>query len=177
MTLVAKPQEGEYSPYTISYISLLPDDGLVLTQMQTNLQAVIDEVKNLPAAWLTTPFADGEWTVQEILVHIMDTERIFAHRALWIARGDATELPGFDQDKYVPFANANSRPLESILAEYETIRAATLSLFNSFDDAALTRIGVSNKNPLSVRAALYIIAGHELYHLKSIRDNYVGRSA
>lgn len=172
--MISKPQPGEYAPYTIDYIKLVPDD--VFTQLETGLQSVRDVIGKLPAQWLTTPFAEGEWTVQEILVHMMDTERIFGYRALRAARGDATELPGFDQDTFVSYSSANARTLASIMEEYGTIRAATLSLFRSFDEGAFARVGFANKNPLSVRAALYIIAGHELHHLNSIRENYSGKA-
>ncbi len=168
--MVTKPQPGEYAPYTIDYIKLVPDD--VFAQLEMSLQAVRDVIGKIPPHWLTTPCVEGEWTVQEILVHVMDTERIFGYRALRAARADSTELPGFDQDTYVASSGANGRTLESIWAEYETIRAATLTLFHSFDETVFARVGFANKNPLSVRAALYIIAGHELHHLNSIRENY-----
>ena len=177
MRTIAKPQPGEYAPYTLDYMKLVADDGLVLQHLETSLSAVETVINEIPAAWLTKPCAENEWTVQEILVHIMDTERIFGYRALRIARADLTELAGFDQDTFVASSGANQRSLASIWAEYTSIRAATLSLFNSFDDAAYVRVGAANKNPLSVRAALYIIAGHELHHLKSIRENYGGRSS
>lgn len=176
MRTIAKPQPGEYAPYTLDYMKLIADDGSVLQHLDTSLQAVREAVLALPAHWLTTPFAPNEWTVQEILLHIMDTERIFTYRALRIGRGDFTDLPGFDQDTFVTTSGANERTLESVLAEYAAIRAATLSLFTTFDDAAFARVGTANKNPLSVRAALYIIAGHEAHHLNSIRENYSGRA-
>ncbi len=172
MRTISKPQPGEYAPYTLDYMKLVPDDGLVLQHVETGLSTVRTVIEGIPAARLTTPCAENEWTVQEILVHIMDTERIFGYRALRIARGDFTDLPGFDQDTFVTYSGAINRTLDSILAEYATIRAATLSLFSSFDDSAFARVGFANKNPLSVRAALYIIAGHELHHLNSIRENY-----
>jgi uncharacterized damage-inducible protein DinB len=176
MRTIAKPQPGEYAPYTIDYIKLVPDDGMVLTHLEANVRAVRQSVAAIPDKWLRMPFAAGEWTVQEILVHMMDTERVFAYRALRIGRGDVTDLPGFDQNAYVPLSGANERTLESLFAEYESIRAATLTLFTCLDDAAYLRVGTANKNPLSVRAALYIIAGHELHHLESIREHYVGRA-
>lgn len=175
MRSIAKPQPGEYAPYTIDYIKLVSDDGLVLTHLESSAREMRQTIAAIPDRWLRDPFADGEWTVQEILVHIMDTERVFAYRALRIGRGDLTDLPGFDQNTYVPVSKANERTLESLFEEYDAIRAATLTLFRSFDDDAYLRLGTANKNPLSVRAALYIIAGHERHHLESIRQNYVGR--
>ncbi|MCB0223229.1 MAG: DinB family protein, partial [Anaerolineae bacterium] len=98
MTLIPKPQEGEYAPYTIMYIGLLPDDGRVLAHLQDNLQTMLSFIRSFPAERLTYRWAEGEWTIKEILVHVSDDERIYAYRALRFARGDATELPGFEQD-------------------------------------------------------------------------------
>jgi hypothetical protein len=110
--------------------------------------------------------------VQEVLSHMLDTERIFAYRALRIARKDYTDLPGFEQDDYVPYSGANNRSLDAMLDEFGAVRAASLTLFSSFEDAAWERVGSASKNPLSVRAAGYIIAGHALYHLHSLKENY-----
>jgi hypothetical protein len=172
MKTIQKPQPGESAPYTEAYIALVPDDGRVLHHLQDNSQTVKNFVRALPAAKLTTPHAVSEWTVQEVLGHIMDTERIFGYRALRIARNDMTELPGFEQNDYVPYSGANARTLEDIFAEYNALRAATLTLFSSFDDAAWERAGRASSYPLTVRAAAYIIAGHELYHLRSMKENY-----
>ncbi|MCB0212660.1 MAG: DinB family protein [Anaerolineae bacterium] len=173
MKHIPKPQEGEFNPYTIMYIGLLPDDGLVLKYMQDNLQMMCDFVRTFPEGKLTTPWAEGEWTIKEILVHVSDDERIYSYRTLRFARGDTTELPGFEQDEYVPYSKANERDIEDILEEYSAVRQATITLFKSFDDEALIRAGVSNGHMMSVRAAAYHIAGHELHHLNSIKDNYL----
>jgi uncharacterized damage-inducible protein DinB len=171
--MIPKPQEGEYAPYTIMYIGLLPDDGLVLQHMKDNLEIVRATVQDLSEEKLTTPCAPGEWTIKEILMHIVDDERIYAYRTLRFARNDATELPGFDQDLFTTHSGANQRSLTSIFEEYESVRLATLTLFDNFDDAALMRSGIASQRIMSVRAAAYHIAGHELHHLNSIRQNYL----
>ncbi len=173
MKKIEKPKEGEYAPYTIMYIGLLPDDGLVLQHLQDNLQATKNFILSLPAEKLAYRYAEGKWTIKEILVHISDDERIYAYRALRFARNDKTELPGFEQDDYTRSAGANSRDPDDILAELTTVRNATISLFNSFDNAALTRAGVANGNIMSVRAAAYHIAGHELHHINIIKERYL----
>ncbi|MCB9077300.1 MAG: DinB family protein [Anaerolineaceae bacterium] len=172
MKLIPKPLEGEYAPYTIMYIGLLPDDRRVLDHLQENLQVMLDFIRSFPVEQLTYRWANREWTIKEILVHVSDDERIYAYRALRFARGDTTELPGFEQDEYVPYSKANERDIEDILAEYITVRQATLTLFKSFDSDALKRAGVANGHLMSVRAAAYHIAGHELHHLNSMRENY-----
>jgi uncharacterized damage-inducible protein DinB len=173
MRHIPKPQEGEYTPYAIMYISLLPDDGQVLQYMKDNLDVTKALVRDLSEEKLTTPCAAGEWTIKEILVHIADDERIYAYRALRFARNNATELPGFEQGPYVAYSGANARSLVSILDEFTSVRLATLTLFDNFDDAALLRSGVAAGNPVTVRALAYHIAGHELHHLNSIRQNYL----
>jgi uncharacterized damage-inducible protein DinB len=172
MTHIPKPPANEYAPYTIAYIAQVPDDGRVLEHLKHNVEVIKQHIMALPEEKLATPCAPGEWTVKEILVHIMDSERVFAYRALRVARNDMTPLPGFEQEDYVPHSNANARSLDSIFAEYAAIRAATLTFFDSLDDAAWLRIGTASHNPVSVRASAFIIAGHELYHLASIKQNY-----
>jgi uncharacterized damage-inducible protein DinB len=173
MKRIQKPAEGEYAPYAIMYIGLLPDDDLVLQHLQDNLKTVLNFIRSLPAEKLTYRWAAGEWTIKEILGHIIDDERIYCYRALRFARNDTTELPGFEQDDYVAYSGANQRDLEEILAEYTAVRQATLTFFNSLEDQALTRAGVANGHLMSVRAAAYHLAGHELHHLESIKENYL----
>jgi len=170
---IQKPAEGEYAPYAIMYIGLVPDDGLVLEHLRENLQMVKDLVGFLPDEKLSSPCAPGEWTIKEILVHVSDTERIFAYRALRFARNDTTELAGYEQDAHVAASGANARNIEDILAELTAVRMASIALFNAFDEEVMKRSGVSNKHNLSVRSALYQIAGHELHHVNSIRENYL----
>ena len=172
--LIPKPNKGEYAPYTIDYIRLLPDDEQVLQHLPINCERMRQLVRSLPTDTLTKPHADGEWTVQDILVHVIDTERVFAYRALRIGRGDTTALPSFPHEDYVPSARANQRRLDDILAEYCRVRQATLSLTYSFDEAALTFAAKCNNEMTSLRALIYIIAGHVLHHLYSIQQNYGG---
>lgn len=169
---ISKPKSGEYPSYASIYIDLLEDDGQVLTHLQNNFGVVKSYVETLPTEKLTMPHAAGEWTIKEILVHVIDDERIYAYRALRFARGDTTPLPGFDQDSYVQPSKANLRNLDDIFREYESVREATLTLFNSFDDEALLRSGTGDGKQATVRALAYHIAGHELHHLNSIKANY-----
>ena len=129
-------------------------------------------IRSLAEGKLTCRHAENEWTIKEILVHIIDDERIYCYRALRFARNDVTELPGFEQDEYVPYSGANNRELEAILEELASVRRATISFFSSLDEEALTRVGVGASKVMSVRAAAYHIAGHESHHLNSIKENY-----
>ncbi|MEM9952062.1 MAG: DinB family protein [Chloroflexota bacterium] len=172
MRHIPKPEAGEYDPYAIMYIKLLPDDGLVLQHLADNLKIVDKLVSPLTDAQLSTPHQAGEWTIKEILVHVIDDERIYAYRALRAGRGDSTALPGFEQDDYVPPSRANERTLESILDEYRAVRQATITLFKYLPDNAFTRTVHANNHSVTVRALCYHIAGHELHHVASIRENY-----
>lgn len=173
MKRISKPEEGEYAPYAIMYIKLLPDDGLVLKHLADNLPHTLELVRSLPPNKLDVPCAEGEWTVKEILAHMIDVERIYSYRALRFARNDATALPGFEQDDYVLNSGANNRPINDLLDEFSAVRNATIPLFASLDESAFARAGVASGDLMSVRAAAYIIAGHELHHRNSIRENYL----
>jgi uncharacterized damage-inducible protein DinB len=153
MMKIEKPVEGEYAPYTLSYIGLLPDDGLVLQHLEDNLKATSDFILSLPEEKLTSRYAEGKWTIKEILVHIIDDERIYAYRALRFARNDKTELPGFEQDDYARHSGANERDIKDILQEFAAVRQATISLFDGLSREALIRAGVADGKVMSVRAA------------------------
>src|SRR6185369_8134008 len=173
MKRIPKPVAGEYAPYTIMYIGLLPDDGLILQHLQDDLLATTDFIRAAPKEKLTYRYADGKWTIKEILGHLIDDERIYAYRALRFARNDQTELAGLEQDAYVIESGANERSLDDLLEEFAVVRRATIALFTSFDDEMLKRCGVASGNVMSVRAIAYHIAGHELRHLNVIRERYL----
>ncbi len=148
------------------------EDALqALTDGRDHLNALLSEWP--PERW-DFRYAPGKWSVKEILLHLIDSERVFAYRALCIARGEQTPLPGFEQDDYVPLSGAEGRSPESLLEEYRAVREATLSLFRHLPEESLTRIGKASDNPLSARAAAWIIAGHEVHHLRVIEERYGG---
>lgn len=155
------------------YIGLLPDDGLVLTHLQENLNTTKEFIRSLPEEKLLHRYAEGKWTIKEVLVHIIDDERIYAYRALSFARNDATELPGFEQDDYARNSRANERSIDDILDEFVAVRDSTIALFNGLDEEALGRGGVANGNFVTVRALTYHIAGHEMHHVNLIKERYL----
>jgi len=173
LQLIPKPGKDEYPSYADMYIKLLPADGNVLKHMGDNFQTVKQLILSLPAEKLLYRYAPGKWTIKEILVHIVDDERIYAYRALRFARNDKTELPGFEQDDYSMASGANDRSLKSIFQEYETVRLSTIAMFNAFDETALRRKGIANNNLATVRALAYHIAGHELHHINIIKQRYL----
>jgi hypothetical protein len=170
---IEKPKEGEFPAYAIMYMKLMPDDGLLLQHLQENFEATRKFILSLPEEKHLHRYAAGKWTIKEVLVHIIDDERIFAYRALCFARNDKNKLPGFEQDEYAAYSNANNRGIEDIIHEFESVRRATITLFESFDEQALFREGISNNNRATVRALGYHLAGHELHHIQIIREKYL----
>lgn len=170
--LLSELQATAYPPYYGTYISALGEGDLVglLEKGRTDFLAFLDAV---PVQRLSYAYAPEKWTLAEVLVHIMDTERIFHYRALRIARSDLTDLPGFDQDAYVPHSRAMGRKLGDIRQEYASVRDATISLFKSFDRETLDRMGRVNGHPTGVGAIGFIICGHQAHHLGIIGERYL----
>ena len=164
-------KENEFSPYFGRYINQAPD--LTISEgLELGKNEVIAAFKSLPEEKHEYRYAPGKWTLKEMLVHMIDTERIFAYRALRIARGDKQALAGYDQDDYVLPSKANDRSMENILMDYSISKANTQALFHSFDGEMLTQIGTASGGHLSCRAAGFIIIGHELHHLKVMNERY-----
>ena len=175
MRIISPPQPGEYPPYALMYMKLLPDDGLILKHLWDNFLTVKELMYSLPDEKLYHRYAPGKWSIKETLVHIVDDERIFAYRALRFARGEQNNLIGFDQDSYVLLSEADKRGLDNIFEEYEAVRKSTIALFNGLPDDSLMRMGhgTGTFNDATVRALAYHIAGHELHHLNLIREKYL----
>src|SRR5436305_11416755 len=125
MRIISKPEKDEYPEYAEMYMKLLPGDGLILNHLKDNFQMVKDFIYSLSPERLLYRYAENKWTIKEVLVHIVDDERIYAYRAMSFARNEKQSLPGFDQDDYAKFSGANERDLENIFEEYEAVRQAT----------------------------------------------------
>lgn len=173
MRIIPKPEPGEYPAYAIMYMRLVPDDGLLLKHLEDNFIAVKELILSIPENKLLSRYAPGKWTIKEVLVHVIDDERIYAYRAMCFARNEKKELQGFEQDEYVANSDANNRSIESILEEYETVRNSTIALYNGFSEEALLRSGIANNNRVTVRALGYHIAGHECHHINIIKERYL----
>lgn len=175
MRTIPKPLPGEYPEYAEIYIGLLPDDGRILDHLKDNFRIVRDFIYTLPPDKLLHRYAEGKWSIKEILVHIVDDERIYAYRALRFARNEKQNLIGFDQDSYARYSHADTRDLDNIFEEYEAVRASTIALFNGLPEDSLIRMGhgTATANDATVRALAYHIAGHELRHLNIIKERYL----
>jgi uncharacterized damage-inducible protein DinB len=173
MKLIKKPNDEEFHANEPVLANLLPDDGLLLEHMIANLKSTKEFLLSLSEDKLMYRYAKEKWTIKEVLIHLIDMERIYTYRALRFARNDQTELPGFDDKQYVYHSGAIDRDILSLLKELEAVRYSTIAMVEGFDEKALTRSGTINGKPVSVRALLYHIAGHELHHIKIIKERYL----
>jgi hypothetical protein len=169
--LIAKPDASEHAPYYCRYVDLVAP-GDILGTLASQIDGNLAELRRVSEADSLKRYAPGKWSMREVLGHMIDTERIFAYRALRFARGDRTDLPGFEQDDYVAAAQFDRRPWAGLLEEFETVRRSNVLMFRGLGDEAWVRQGVANGNPMSVRAAAYVIAGHELHHMRVLREHY-----
>jgi len=172
---IARPEPGEYNPYYDRYISLVPGTNILGT-LDTQRRQTLLLLSGRDEEDGNFRYSPEKWSAKEVLGHVCDTERIFAYRALRIARGDQTALEGFEQDDYVRNGSFARMPLEEIVEDYIAVRRATLTLFRNLEEPAWVRRGVANKNEVSVRALAYTIAGHEVHHRRILEERYfVGR--
>jgi len=167
-----RPDPNEYAPYYERYISLVPEDDIAGA-----LAAQPDEIGSLlgdvPEEKGTYAYADGKWTIKELLSHLIDGERIFSYRALRISRGDKTPIEGFEQDDYIENSNANNRTFADLLEEFTLERQANLRLFNNISEEGSKRIGTASDNPVSARAIVWIMAGHVRHHIGVLKERYL----
>ena len=170
MLRIPKPRTEEHAEYYGRYIKLVGDDALAALRAQS--ASTPRMLSGLSEAQAMHRYAPGKWSVKEVVGHILDAERVFAYRALSIARADSTALPGFDENAWVPAGNFDRRPMTDLVGDYQTVRAATVALFASLDEEALVRVGTANDQPFSVRALAHIMAGHELHHVAILRERY-----
>jgi uncharacterized damage-inducible protein DinB len=159
-------------PFYKGYVKLV-DQPDVLQALRISGYRAMELVHSIPETKTDFRYAPGKWTIRQVLCHMLDSERIFAYRALRFARNDETPLAGFDENAYAKELNAESRSLPQIADEMEHLRTSTVDLFKSFSEEMLARKGTANKNELSVVALGIIIAGHETHHCKVIQDRYL----
>jgi len=163
---------SEYHSYYKPYIAALGDVDL-LVNLKEGLQSFLKFIETIPEDKLSYSYEDGKWSVAEVIVHLIDTERIFQYRALRFARNDKTAVIGFDQDFYVPNSKANLRTKKSIALEYKSVREASITLFESFDEENLKNLGTASGSNMSVRALDFVICGHLEHHKNSIKERYL----
>jgi hypothetical protein len=170
--VVAKPQTNEYAAYYEKYVSLVPE-GNVIDLLEQQLDKTLALLGGLTEEQGNYRYAPDKWSIKELVGHVSDTERIFAYRLLRFARNDKNALAGFEQDGYIVNAEFDSCRLSDLVKEFEYVRRSSLALLRHLPQAAWQRQGVASDNEVSVRALAYILAGHELHHLKVLSERYL----
>jgi uncharacterized protein (TIGR03083 family) len=168
-----RPQSGEFAIYAADDIAFVEGDDAVaaLEAQGLEVMALLASLDEGSIAGRT--YAAGKWTVKEVIGHLIDDERIFAYRILCIARGDARPLAGFDENAYVAATTFESRPLAGLIDEYRTVRNATLALLRPLSAEEWGRRGIANDHSVTVRGLAFHVAGHELHHLRTLRERYL----
>lgn len=164
--------KDEFPEYCMAYLRQIKEEDIVAS-MSSSLVLLTTLCNSIPAEKYLYAYDQYKWTIQDVLQHIIDCERIFQYRALCIARNDNTSIPGFDENLYAKETTANSRNFEDLLAEYIVVRNSSIALFKSFNQIMLKRIGLANNLSISVRAIGYLISGHLLHHCNVVKQRYL----
>lgn len=166
-----RPQPDEFPPFYAGYIQAVNDD--VITELEQQAIEIPDFIKAIPLEKGEFAYADGKWIVKELLGHVIDTERIMIYRATCFARNDKNLLPGFEENDYVDNAHFSNRSLESFADEFSLLRRANLYFIKSLSNDELKRFGTANGGLISVKALLFVIAGHVKHHKKILIERYL----
>lgn len=170
--LKRRPKENEFAPYYGGYIAKTEGED-VIQLLKDYKESTTAFLQSLPLEKWDYAYAEGKWTIKEVILHIIDTERVFAYRSMRIARGDKTALPGFDQDLYVAGSNAAERSAGSLIAEYMATREATIFFFENLTDEASIEKGTASGVVFTPHGTAFITAGHENHHIQIIKERYL----
>lgn len=166
------PSRGEYNEFYQGYIDQVPD-GEIVDVLRSQQHRMKDLLSSFPESRVDYRYAEGKWSAKEVVGHIVDTEWIFTYRALRMARNDSTPLAGMDQNEVMEGANFDDRTLQSLMDEFDHLRSASIVLFSSFDEKIRSRLGTASGFSFTVRALLYIIAGHAEHHMRVLNERYL----
>ncbi|WP_207429222.1 DinB family protein [Pedobacter sp. SYSU D00535] len=166
-----RPQADEYAAFYQKYIETVGDD--VLEELKVQPDLVTTRLGGLPAEKADYAYAEGKWTIKELVGHMIDTERVMAYRLLRVSRNDDTPLPGFDENTFVSNSTFKSRDLGSLIEEFATVRKANLYLIGALSEEQLNRRGTASNCPVTTRSLLFIMAGHVKHHLTILQDRYL----
>ena len=167
-----RPTSNEYAPYYHTYIGKVPE-GTLLDLLAQSYNEFLAITQNIDASKEDYRYAEGKWSIKEVLQHLIDTERVMQYRALRVARNDTTPMAGFDQDDFAAVAIVSHRSIPDLMAEFNIVRQSSITLFQSLQASNLLHIGTASGHPVSTRALGYIILGHQLHHQKILVERYL----
>ncbi len=167
-----RPEPSEHNEYYGLYIGKVPE-GNIISILDEQLVQTLDTLSNLPPERADYADEPGKWTIKEVIGHLIDTERVFANRALHFARNDPAPLPSLEQDDWAGASNASARSLEDLLEDFASVRKSNIALFKSFSDDMWMRRGTASGFEFTVRAFPYIIVGHEIHHRLLLQERYL----
>ena len=169
---MTRPEKTEYDPYYEHYVSLVESDAILDTLAKQPIK-LNDIFSTMPEEKGAFRYAEGKWSIKELLGHLIDGERMFAYRLFRISRGDETPIEGFEQDGYIENAHSNERSFADLLEEFSLLRSANMIFFKNLRDEGWSRVGTANKVKISVKALVYIMAGHIEHHLEILKERYL----
>ena len=167
-----RPNKNDYKPYQEEYIKTVEGDN-ILKVLEVQLKTIPEFLSSIPEDKGLYSYSEGKWTIKELIEHMIDGERIFAYRALSIARGETQILPGFEQDDYVKEAHSNNRKLSELVDEFRKVREANLFLIKSFTEDDINKRGDVSDYQITVNAILYVMAGHANHHVNILKEKYL----
>ncbi|HMX41423.1 MAG TPA: DinB family protein [Saprospiraceae bacterium] len=167
-----RPKKGEYAPFHDTYIGALPPRGTAQSLLRKSFRDISQRLAALSEEQANSAYAPGKWTVKEMVMHMIDTERVFAYRILSFMRGDRVALPGFNQDVWMEQVQVAQRSMKDLLKEWKAVRDNTLFLLSQCSEEQSKFMGTASNWKVSVRAYFYIVAGHQLHHMQVLRERY-----
>ena len=168
---MTRPLENEYAQFYQSYVAHVTEDD-ILPAMRSQIDALDVLLDRVAPEQETYRYADDKWSIRQIIGHLIDGERVFGYRALCIARGETQNLPGFDENEYMPNAPYEHVELEDLLSEFRLVRLSNIAMLRTIDEGAWTREGTANGSPVTVRALAYVMVGHVRHHMGVLRERY-----
>jgi hypothetical protein len=168
-----RPKKGEFAPFQEGYLKAVPTRGSLESLLKKTFKETQALLLALPPEKGDYAYAEGKWTIKELLIHMIDTERVFAFRALWFMRGDRAPLPGFNQDQWMEQVDVQQRSIKDLLKEWKAVRDNSLFLARQCKEAQSTFMGTASNWKVSTRTMFFIIVGHHLHHLNILKERYL----
>lgn len=169
--MTPRPPETEYAPFYAGYVALVTEID-ILAVLEGQVEAIRGALASVPAGKESHRYAEGKWSLRQVLGHLVDGERVFGYRAFCFSRGEEAPLPSFDENQYVAAARSDSIPLAELVEELALVRRGNLAVLRRLDDREWSRVGTASGKPVSVRALAWIMAGHPRHHLNILRERY-----